>query len=114
MLTKKCKVSNEVARTIKEKRGYAALEYKEELIRYQKGFSKDIQYRLPDGSNLMIGSELIEASECLFNPALAGSSEAGLVDIIREVLQKIEPEQRNEMMNSIILTGGNTLHKNIT
>ena len=114
LLAHKHKITDEIARTIKEKRGYCSLDYQEEIIRYQKGFTKDIQYRLPDGSVVMIGSELIEATECIFNPALAGSSEAGLTDLIREVLQKIDSDQRNEMMNSIILCGGNTLHKNIT
>ncbi len=103
--------SEENARLIKEQRGYISMEYEKELERYQKGFSKPANHRLPDGTFIQIGEEAVTAVEALFNPTMVGSTEPGLSGLIAESIQKVDIEARKELLSNVILAGGNTLFK---
>lgn len=61
----------ETIRDIKEKHSYIALDYKEELSKYQNG-GKNVSYELPDGQKISIGSQTFRCPEALFQPLMIG------------------------------------------
>lgn len=59
-----------------------------------------------ESHQLHVGVERIRAPEVLFQPALVGSVEAGLAETIDFVLKRFTPEEQNELVSNVFLTGG--------
>lgn len=67
------------------------------------------KHRLPDGTELTLGYELLQAPEVLFNPALVGKEHAGLAGIVANAVRVADIELRAELCQHVYLTGGSTL-----
>jgi actin len=68
-------------------------------------------FTLPDGNNISIGNEVYLTPELLFNPLPLQDSKS-IQDMLYESIQNVDIFIRKDMLNNIILGGGNTMIKN--
>ena len=103
----------EIARDIKEKLGYIASDYDDEL---QKAYTaSDIQknYELPDGQVITLGSERFKGPEALFQPRVIGGRGKGIHALAYESIMKCDIDIRKDLWNNIILHGGTSMFDGI-
>lgn len=67
------------------------------------------QYQLPDGSTVTLASERYSAPNCLYDPSLIGSEEAGVADVLVNSIMKSDIDLRPKLYSQIVLAGGTTL-----
>lgn len=68
------------------------------------------RYELPDGEEITLGCERVEAPELLFNPEVAGLSvESNLPKQIHAAIRECDILQRRSLFKNIILTGGTSM-----
>jgi actin len=72
---------------MKEKLGYVALNYDQEV-------SEELKYELPDGQTVTIGNERFRCTEGLFNPAIYGQESLGLHQIVYSTIMKSSIDMR--------------------
>jgi len=70
------------------------------------------KYKLPDGTELSIGSARYRAPEILFNPAIIGAEYGGIQDCIYDCINQCDLDLRRDLYKEIVLTGGSTNTKN--
>ena len=95
----------EIVRDIKEKLGYFAMDYDDEIRKIDT--KKD--YELPDGRVIKIGSERFQAPEILFKPELIGFEHDGLHKMLYSSGFKADRDIRQHIFANILVTGGNTM-----
>ncbi|KAJ1550077.1 Actin-2, partial [Cladochytrium tenue] len=92
----------EVARTIKERSCYVALnpskEEKETAGRFE-------EFVLPDGHAIRLGPERFRAPEILFNPDLAGFEYLGVHQVVVDSINKADMDLRKALFANIVLSG---------
>jgi actin len=99
-----------IAREIKEKLSLCVMDPEGEKKRIKEGLTKyDRMIDLPDGSSLTINFERFELAEPLFHPLLLHIDYIGLDELIAKVIKSWERENWEELLNSIILSGGGSL-----
>lgn len=96
-----------VVRNIKETCCYVAQDYSEEIVANENDYLTD--YQLPDGHVITIGNERFRCPEALFRPEVVGLAEPGLHALAVGSLERLEPEQRAELLNNIVLSGGSSM-----
>ena len=69
------------------------------------------EYILPDGNIIDIGNEIYEIPESIFSPEILNIKSENLPQIIVDSINKCEISTRKELLNNIILGGGNTCIK---
>ena len=74
---------------------------------------KTTNYRLPDSRVIEIDNNEYSASNVIFNPSLVGKNYLGLHQMVATCIEKVNSEYRIKLCNSIKLTGGNCLTKNL-
>lgn len=99
----------EIVRDIKEKLTYIALDFDEELSNSKQGTSKEVQYEMPDGSILTIGSERFRCPEVLFKPSLIGKEFTGVHDQCYQSIMASDIDIRKDLYSNIVLSGGTTM-----
>lgn len=100
----------EVVRAMKETLCYVALNYEDELLKYQQdpvGTKSD--YELPDGQVVQIGDEKFRGAEVLFQPSMAGMEADGMSNLAFTSVNRCDIDVRREMYGSIVLSGGTTM-----
>jgi len=70
------------------------------------------KYKLPDGTELSIGSARYRAPEILFDPSLIGAEYGGIQDCIYDCITKCDLDLRKDLYKTIVLSGGSTNIKN--
>eukprot|EP01012_Entosiphon_sulcatum_P062625 TRINITY_DN8907_c0_g1_i1.p1 TRINITY_DN8907_c0_g1~~TRINITY_DN8907_c0_g1_i1.p1 ORF type:complete len:355 (-),score=47.96 TRINITY_DN8907_c0_g1_i1:109-1146(-) len=103
---------HEVARDIKEKLAYVALEYAGEsrcACSSPAGFEK--QYELPDGNSITVGAERFRCGEALFLPELTGDTldPSGVHTHLHSAIMNCDIDIRRDMFTNIVLSGGTSL-----
>ena len=94
----------EIAREIKEKACYVALDFEEELKSI-----KPFDYELPDGNHIIIKDERITSTEALFTSSIIGKNGNGISQTCYDMILKCNNDVKKDLYNSIVLAGGNTL-----
>merc|ERR1719419_707907 len=104
----------ESARDIKEKLCYIALDYDEEMKKAAAENSVHEEYELPDGKKIIIGTERFEGPEMmLFKPNMANMDTSGIHKLVADSIYKCDLDIRRDLFENIVLTGGNTMFRNI-
>ncbi|GBG77670.1 hypothetical protein CBR_g24116 [Chara braunii] len=108
----------EIARAIKEKLCYVALDFQreqdpaeEKLGQSHRGESSSAEktYELPDGNVVSIGSERFRCPEALFNPSLIGMECPGIHKTTFTSITKCDVDIKRVMYENVLLTGGSTM-----
>mmetsp|Transcript_35606 Transcript_35606/g.37002 ORF Transcript_35606/g.37002 Transcript_35606/m.37002 type:complete len:376 (+) Transcript_35606:3-1130(+) len=91
---------------IKEIHGYVCKNFDEEENNMINE-NKEVEYSLPDGSKVKIGSELYKFSESIFRPY--DDSYPNIIQLITDSTSKCDPDITDEVQANICLSGGTTL-----
>mmetsp|Transcript_4798 Transcript_4798/g.7092 ORF Transcript_4798/g.7092 Transcript_4798/m.7092 type:complete len:375 (-) Transcript_4798:55-1179(-) len=98
----------EIVRDIKEKYAYVAQDYQAELSNAENSTACEVEYDLPDGSKMTIGSERFRCAELLFQPSFIGSEMTGVHETTFNSIQKCDIDIRRDLYKNIVRSGGNT------
>jgi actin-related protein len=104
----------EIVRDIKEKTAFVAVDYENSLKQAQDSSSLEMNYELPDGKVITIGSERFRCPEYLFKPLeMNGRELDSIQDLTYKSIQECDVDVRRELYQNIILSGGTTMFEGI-
>ncbi|GAB4838086.1 Actin-1 [Ancistrocladus abbreviatus] len=92
-------VEREIARDMKERLTYVALDYEKELVTLRESSVLDKQYELPDGQVITVGAGRFRCPEVLFQPSMLGM-ESGR--------EGPDMDIRRDLYANVVLSGGTT------
>ena len=93
----------------KEKWGYVALDFDEELKKTDWDDRCSITYPFSTGDSLTLTNERFQCPEILFNPRLNAFQFDGIVKILVDDIMKRDVDIREELFANICLSGGSTM-----
>ncbi|KAM9320098.1 actin-1-like [Gastrophryne carolinensis] len=99
----------EIAREIKEKLCYVALDPKQEALKCEEINNVQQDYQLPDGNTICLGSQCFRAPEAIFSPDLIGLDFPGVHKLLNLSITKCDIDIRKTLFNNVMLAGGSTL-----
>jgi actin-related protein len=103
----------EIARDIKEKHSYVALDFDTELKSSSESSNKDVSYTLPDGQVITIGNQQFRCPEALFQPIKLGKEYPGIHELTFQSIMKCDVDVRKELYSNIVMSGGTTMFTGI-
>ncbi|MCR8433090.1 MAG: actin family protein [Crenarchaeota archaeon] len=103
----------EIARDIKEKLCYLAVDYKAELEKAKK-IPKAVAatYELPDGRVIELVEERFQSPEIMYSPMLIGLEAKPLDELVLDSIFACDIDVRPSMYSNIVVSGGNTMIPN--
>ena len=94
----------EIAREIKEKTCYVALDFEEEKWHY-----KEMSYEMPDGTVIKVKDQRFRVPEILFHPKNCGKEAGGIDQKCYDSINKSDIDVRKDLYQCIVLSGGTTM-----
>lgn len=99
----------ELIKTMKEKVCYVSMDYDKDIKECTKLGTADMKYEMPDGQEIVIGTERFRCPEILFRPNLIGHEFVGIHEQCFQSIMKSDMDIRKDLYSSIILAGGNSM-----
>lgn len=103
----------EIVRDLKETHGYVAEDFEAEMARAESTNEIDVEYELPDGSVITVGSERFRCPEVLFNPAMIGKEALGIHELTYNSVIACDLDIRRDLFSNIVISGGSTMFPGI-
>jgi len=104
----------DIVRRIKEEKCYVAYDFEREKKLASETTVLVERYRLPDGSEIKIGSERFRAPEILFTPSLIDIEKPGMADMVYNMIQEADMDTRNAYFKHIVLSGGSSMYPGLS
>ena len=104
----------EIVKDIKEKLGYIAYDFEDEIEKCQTSSEIEQKYTLPDGNILTVESERFRCAEILFQPNLIGKEDDGVHHLLYNSIKKCDIDLRKELFHNVVLSGGSSMFDGIT
>ena len=104
----------EIVRDIKEKTCFVAADFEAAMKQASDSSSLEMNYELPDGKIITIGSERFRCPEYLFKPLEMNGRELDSVqELTYKSIQECDVDVRRDLYQNIILSGGTTMFEGI-
>ena len=104
----------EIARDIKQKLSYVALDFDAEMKAAEETPSTvEKTYVTPNGTAITLCNERFCCPELLFQPSLVGKKNPGIHEVVDEAIQQCSADIRSDLCVNIVLSGGSTMIQGI-
>ncbi|EAY22239.1 Actin family protein [Trichomonas vaginalis G3] len=98
----------EIVRDIKEQLCYVATDFNNEVHNVDHESDSSI-FTLPDGKQIVLGTQRFFCPELFFKPKSYGISSSSLTQSIFDVINKVDKDLRPLMYSNILLSGGSSM-----
>jgi actin-related protein len=107
----------EMAREVKEKAAYVALDFDRELEQFAEreeagDAARLTDVKLPDGTTFAVGRAAFCCPELLFSPSIADKECRSVPQTVMDAAKVCPIDTRRTLLNNVVLSGGSTMFKN--